>query len=59
MNYRGYELEKKHLMVGWQVIVTKGGAFVKNGAIEKDLESAIAEAHAYVDGLVEKSHYAS
>jgi len=56
MNYRGYELEKKHLMVGWQVIVTKDSAFVHNGAVAKDLESAIAEAHAYVDGLVEKSH---
>jgi hypothetical protein len=59
MNYRGYELEKKHLMVVWQVIVTKDGAFVKNGAVAKDLESAIAETHACVDRLVEKSRYAS
>ena len=51
MHYRGYELEKKHLLVGWQVIVTKDGGFVQNGPITKDLESAMAEAHAYVDGL--------
>ena len=56
MHYRGYEFEEKHLLVGWQVIVTKDDAFVQNGSIMKDLESAMAEAHAYVDQLIEKPH---
>jgi hypothetical protein len=53
MHYRGYELEKKHLLVGWQVIVPKDGGFVQSGPITKDLGSAMAEARAYV-GRLEK-----
>jgi hypothetical protein len=54
MIYRGYDLEQKELLVGWQIIITKYGAFVRNGNILKDLETAIKEAHVYVDDLLEK-----
>lgn len=56
MHYRGYEFERKHLLVGWQIIVTKGDAFVQNGPITKDLESVMSEAHTYVDQLIEMLH---
>jgi hypothetical protein len=51
MIYRSYDLEQKQLMVGWQVITTKDGAFVRNGSISKSLESALIEARAHVDTL--------
>jgi hypothetical protein len=53
LRYRGYDLESKHLMVGWQITVRKEGAFVINGAVLKDEDTAVMEAQAYVDSLVE------
>jgi len=49
--YRGYELEQKTLMVGWQVTITKDGKFVQNGSVTSRLDTAIDDAHAYIDGL--------
>ncbi len=50
--YRGYELEQKALLVGWQIIVLKNGGFVRNGSIMKNPDDARVEAHAYIDGLL-------
>ena len=33
MSYRGYDLEQKTLMVGWQITITKDGNFVHNGNV--------------------------
>jgi len=52
MIYRGYELEEKTLMVGWQIAITKEGRFVRNGTVSSQLNTALDEAHAYVDGLI-------
>ena len=51
MLYRGYDLEQKTLMVGWQVTITKDGTFVRNGSVTSRLETAMDDAHAYIDGL--------
>ncbi len=53
MIYRGYELEEKSMSVGWQIVVMKDGAFVRNSSVVKDQKAALAEAHAYVDSLVD------
>jgi hypothetical protein len=50
--YRGYELEQKALLVGWQIVILKNGGFVRNGSIMKDPDDARVEAHAYVDSLL-------
>jgi hypothetical protein len=50
--YRGYELEQKALLVGWQIIILKNGGFVRNGSIMKNPDEARVEAHAYIDGLL-------
>ena len=50
--YRGYELEQKALLVGWQIIILKNGGFVRNGSIMKDPDDARVEAHHYIDGLL-------
>lgn len=52
MMYRGYELEQKPLMVGWQVAIRKEDAFVRNGSICNELDLALDEARKYVDALV-------
>jgi len=49
--YRGYELEQKTLMVGWQITITKDGTFVRNGSVTTKLDAAMDDAHAYIDGL--------
>ena len=49
--YGGHQLEIKSLPVGWQVIVTKNGAYVSNGHIEEDLTAALEEAHSFIDKL--------
>jgi hypothetical protein len=54
MDYRGYDLEQKTLIVGCQVIVTKNGSFVRNGSILKEMKDAMAEAQAYVDSLMDR-----
>ena len=51
MLYRGYELEQKTLMVGWQVTITKDGKFVQNGSVTSKLDTAMDDAHRYIDSL--------
>ena len=51
MIYRGYELEQKTLMVGWQITITKDGTFVRNGSVTSKLDTAMDDAHEYIDGL--------
>lgn len=51
MLYRGYHLEQKRMMVGWQVTVTKDDVFVRHSKVSKDLEAVMKEAHAYIDAL--------
>ena len=41
MSYRGYELEQKTLMVGWQITITRDGKFVRNGNVAKELGVAV------------------
>jgi len=53
--YRGYELEQKSLMVGWQITITKDGAFIRNSGIVKELSIAVDEAHAYIDDQIAKA----
>ena len=52
MTYRGYDLEQKTLMVGWQITITKDGKFVRNGTVTKDLSAAMDEAEKFVDGAL-------
>jgi hypothetical protein len=52
MDYRGYDLEKKPLMVGWQITITKDERFVWHGNIVNELDFAINEAHEYIDDLL-------
>ncbi len=49
MSYRGYDLEQKTLMVGWQITITRDGKFVRNGSVTKELSAAMAEAEQFVD----------
>jgi hypothetical protein len=49
MTYRGYDLEQKTLMVGWQITITKDGKFVRNGTVTTNLVSALNEAERFVD----------
>ena len=55
MIYRGYELEEKTMAVGWQIVVMKDGKFVRNSSVLKDQKAVLAEAHAYVDSLIDKA----
>jgi hypothetical protein len=50
--YCGHQLEIKSLPLGWQVIVTRDGAYVSNGDIEDDLPAALKEAHRSIDARV-------
>ena len=52
MDYRGYELEKKMLMVGWKITITKVGKFVRNGSVSQKLYTAADEAHKIVDDII-------
>ena len=52
MSYRGYDLEQKTLMVGWQITITRDGKFVRNGTVTKNLTDAVNEAEKFID-LVE------
>jgi len=52
MIYRGYDLEQKSLMVGWQVTIRKEDVFVRHGSVCSKLEMALDEAHGFVDGLI-------
>lgn len=59
MSYRGYDLEQKTLMVGWQITITKDGKFVHNGNVEKSLTSAIGDAEKYVDRVIAEADIAA
>jgi hypothetical protein len=59
MSYRGYDLEQKTLMVGWQITITKDGKFVHNGSVTKSLASAVDEAERYVDGAIVQADIAA
>jgi len=52
MSYRGYDLEQKTLMVGWQITITKDGKFVRNGNVTNSLTSAVDEAEKFVDQVI-------
>ena len=52
MSYRGYDLEQKTLMVGWQITITKDGKFVNNGTVAKSLTAAVDEAEKFVDRAI-------
>jgi hypothetical protein len=53
MIYRGYDLEQKTLMVGWQITITKDSKFVRNGSVTKNLPAAMDEAEKFVDGIID------
>jgi hypothetical protein len=55
LTYRGYELEQKPLMVGWQITITKNGSFIRNSSIVKELSIAMDEAHAYIDDRIARA----
>jgi hypothetical protein len=52
MLYRGYHLEQKKMMVGWQVTITKDDAFVQHSGVSKELEAVMIEARGYIDQLL-------
>jgi hypothetical protein len=52
MLYRGYHLEQKQMMVGWQVTITKDDAFVQHSGVSKELEAVMIEARGYIDQLL-------
>ena len=56
MEYRGYLLEEKQMIVGWQIVVRKDGDFVRNGEVRDNRNNALSEAYAYVDGLIAAAH---
>jgi hypothetical protein len=53
--YRGYDLEQKSLMVGWQITITKDGSFIRNSSIVKELSIAVDEAHTYIDDQIARA----
>jgi len=59
MSYRGYDLEQKTLMVGWQITITKDGKFVNNGSVTKSLTSAVTEAEKFVDRAIAEADIAA
>jgi len=52
MTYRGYDLEQKSLMVGWQIAITKDDKFIRNGAVTTNLAAAMNEAEKFVDRVL-------
>jgi predicted ATP-grasp superfamily ATP-dependent carboligase len=59
MHYRGYDLEQKTLIVGWQITITKDDKFVYNGNVTKSLSSAIDEAERFVDRVIAEADIAA
>jgi len=59
MDYRGYDLEQKTLMVGWQITITKNDKFVHNGTVTKSLSSAVDEAERFVDRVIAETDIAT
>ena len=58
MDYRGYDLEHKTLMVGWQITITKDDKFVHNGSVAKSLVSAVGEAEKFIDRVIAEADLA-
>jgi ABC-type proline/glycine betaine transport system ATPase subunit len=52
MLYRGYDLEQKTLMIGWQIAITRDGKFVRNGTVTDDMIAAVDEAEKIVDRAI-------
>ena len=52
MSYRGYDLEQKTLMVGWQITITRDGKFVRNGIVTRELSAAVDDAEKLVDRIL-------
>ena len=50
-SYRGYDLEHKELVVGWQITITRDGKFVRNSSVDKLLSAVLDEAKKFVDGV--------
>jgi hypothetical protein len=50
-SYRGYDLEHKELVVGWQITITRDGKFVRNSSVDKLLSTVLDEAKKFVDGV--------
>jgi hypothetical protein len=50
--YRGYHFERKTLMVGSQVTITRDDVFVQHTTVSKTSDEAITEARAYIDELL-------
>jgi len=59
MSYRGYDLEQKTLMVGWQITITQDGKFVHNGSVTKNLAAAVDEAEKFVDRAIAEADIAA
>lgn len=59
MIYRGFDLEQKTLMVGWQITITKDDKFVHNGSVAKSLSSAMDEAEKFVDRVIAEADVAA
>jgi hypothetical protein len=59
MSYRGYDLEQKTLMVGWQITITQDGKFVHNGSVTKNLVAAVDEAEKFVDRVIAEADIAA
>ena len=55
MIYRGYDLEQKTLMVGWQIAITKDDRFIRNGTVTTNLAAAMSEAEKFVDRALAES----
>lgn len=58
-SYRGYDLEQKPLLVGWQITITKDGKFVHNGSVTASLPSAKDEAEKFVDHAIAQADSAA
>ena len=52
MLYRGYHLEQKRMMVGWQITISKDDAFVRHSGISSEVEVVLVEARRYIDQLL-------
>ena len=59
MSYRGYDLEQKTLMVGWQITITKDGRFVYNGNVTTSASAALEEAKKFVDRAITEADIAA
>jgi hypothetical protein len=56
-SYRGYDLETKHLLVGWQVTVTKDGCHVIHLGVSNNEGMGGLEAEAYIDAILAQASH--